>query len=106
MLDPASAPKAGLMLRWTDRTVTSPPPLHRPGKLGARRRRICHSGSMSDEQNDSDRKDPKELMREALERKHASGHRSAEAANNTGRMSGGPHGPVGGKRMFRRKAGG
>jgi hypothetical protein len=61
---------------------------------------------MSDEQNDSDQTDPKELMREALERKHASQHRSAEAARNDGRTSGGPHGPVGGRRTFRRKAGG
>lgn len=61
---------------------------------------------MSDEQNDSSHADPKELMREALERKHANQHRSAEAARDSGRTSGGPHGPVGGKRTFRRKAGG
>lgn len=61
---------------------------------------------MSDEQNASDHTDPKELMREALERKQASHHRSAEAARNNGRTSGGPHGQIGGKRTFRRKAGG
>lgn len=61
---------------------------------------------MSDEQSDSDHTDPKELMREALERKNASHHRSAEAARDSGRASDSPHGQVGGKRTFRRKAGG
>lgn len=46
----------------------------------------------------------KERFREALERKNAAAHRSAEAARNTGSV----HGPeVGGSapRMFRRKSG-
>lgn len=50
--------------------------------------------------------DPKERMREALERKNASQHRSAEGNTKGGKAAGGPHGPVGGKRTFRRKAGG
>jgi hypothetical protein len=60
---------------------------------------------MSDETQDAARPDPKELMKEALDRKQAQHHRTAEAANNK-RTSGGPHGQVGGKRTFRRKAGG
>ncbi|SDB80807.1 hypothetical protein GA0111570_103129 [Raineyella antarctica] len=49
--------------------------------------------------------DPKEQMRAALEAKHA-GHRANDAARNDQRNAqGGPHGQVGGKRQFRRKAG-
>ncbi|HYO18668.1 MAG TPA: DUF5302 domain-containing protein [Dermatophilaceae bacterium] len=61
---------------------------------------------MSAESSDSTGPDPKELMKQALERKQASHHRSAETAANEGRATGGPHGQVGGKRAFRRKAGG
>ena len=61
---------------------------------------------MSDDSPETDTPDTKELMRQALERKHAQRHRTAEATGQEGRASGGPHGPVGGKRTFRRKAGG
>lgn len=49
--------------------------------------------------------DPKEAMRQALERKKAaehSGQRGFDAADDKGHT----HGQVGGKRQFRRKAGG
>lgn len=51
--------------------------------------------------------DPKEAMRQALEKKKQALHGSA-AAGPTGdqKISGGPHGQAGGKRVFRRKSGG
>lgn len=61
---------------------------------------------MSADSGETHDRDPKQLMKEALERKQASQHRSAETAAEGGRTSGGPHGPLGGKRTFRRKAGG
>lgn len=45
-------------------------------------------------------------MREALARKNANHHLSAEAAGKSGPVAGGAHGQVGGKRTFRRKSGG
>ncbi len=48
--------------------------------------------------------DPKERFRQALERKNASGHRTADGV----RAGGAVHGPEvtgGGKRTFRRKTG-
>lgn len=50
---------------------------------------------------------PKERMKAALDAKKAAQHASAAAGpHGAGKASGGPHGPQGGKRTFRRKAGG
>lgn len=61
---------------------------------------------MSEDHNDKTAADPKERMREALERKNAAQHRSSEGNTMGGKAASGPHGPMGGKRTFRRKAGG
>lgn len=51
--------------------------------------------------------DPKEAMRLALERKNQATHASAAAgAAKDRKLTGGPHGQAGGKRVFRRKSGG
>ncbi|WP_203567601.1 DUF5302 family protein [Aestuariimicrobium ganziense] len=51
--------------------------------------------------------DPKEAMRQALERKKAANHASSAAgAHGEGKVSGGPHKAAASKRVFRRKAGG
>ncbi|MDQ2623873.1 MAG: DUF5302 domain-containing protein [Actinomycetota bacterium] len=49
--------------------------------------------------------DTKAKFREALERKKAAGHRSAEGADNTGSVHG-PETSGSSQRMFRRKSGG
>ncbi len=51
-------------------------------------------------------KDPKEAMREALERKKASQHITAAGGDQKDKAAGGPHGKAAQKRQFRRKAGG
>lgn len=51
--------------------------------------------------------DPKEQMRAALAAKKAARHGTAAAGPRGGaKASGGPHGQQGGRRQFRRKAGG
>lgn len=52
--------------------------------------------------------DPKEAMRQALERKKAAQHASAAAGpeGSGDKAKGGAHGQQGGKRVFRRKSGG
>ncbi len=50
-------------------------------------------------------KDPKEEMRQALERKQAAHHQSGDPNSETGRKAGGPHGRPASKRVFRRKSG-
>lgn len=50
--------------------------------------------------------DPREAMREALDRKKQQHHESSAAGPAKGQgLSGGPHGQAGGKRVFRRKSG-
>lgn len=56
--------------------------------------------------DDAEARDPKELMREALERKKAARHRDAPGAFGDGPLHGQAHGAMGGKRQFRRKSGG
>lgn len=61
---------------------------------------------MSDPTSSSDSPDPREAMREALERKKQQNHASAANGPNKGSaVPGGPHGPAGAKRTFRRKSG-
>ena len=50
--------------------------------------------------------DPKEQMRAALEAKRNASHGSAAGTQGGPKAAGGPHGQQGGKRTFRRKAGG
>ena len=50
--------------------------------------------------------DPKEQMKAALEAKKNASHGNAASAQTGPKASGGPHGQQGGKRTFRRKAGG
>ncbi|WP_353082411.1 DUF5302 domain-containing protein [Tessaracoccus lapidicaptus] len=50
--------------------------------------------------------DPKEAMRQALERKKQAEHLSASQGVDVGRGQAHAHGKVGGKRQFRRKSGG
>lgn len=50
--------------------------------------------------------DPKEQMKAALEAKKAAAHARDAKSEASGRVTGGPHGQVGGKRVFRRKSGG
>lgn len=67
---------------------------------------------MSDaEHNDAEQTDapldPKEAMRQALERKKQAQQHASDAGVHGDRKQGGQtHGPVGGRREFRRKAGG
>lgn len=49
--------------------------------------------------------DPKEAMRQALERKKNRERPSAAAGTNPDRGHGHSHGPAGGQREFRRKSG-
>ena len=59
------------------------------------------------EANDGDKVvDPKEQMKAALEAKKNAQHGSAAGAQGGAKTAGGPHGQQGGKRTFRRKAGG
>lgn len=60
---------------------------------------------MSDESTNTEPVDPKEAMRQALERKKA-GHGSAGSSVDNDKIHGGPHGKAGAKRTFRRKSGG
>lgn len=53
----------------------------------------------------SEQVDPKEAMRRALEAKKAATHKNADGVGPQKSM-GGPHAKAGGKRQFRRKAGG
>ena len=56
--------------------------------------------------NDTESPDPRDAMREALERKKQQQHGSAAAGPSKGpTVPGGPHGQAGGKRTFRRKSG-
>lgn len=70
---------------------------------------LCHSGAMTEREttgNGSDKTDPRDAMREALERKKNQNHSTAAAGPNKGpTLPGGPHGQAGGKRTFRRKSG-
>lgn len=50
--------------------------------------------------------DPKEAMRQALERKKAAQHHGGEQGASGPKVSGGPHEKAAGKRQFRRKSGG
>ena len=50
--------------------------------------------------------DPKEQMKAALEAKKNASHANTQGAQGGPKASGGPHGQQGGKRTFRRKAGG
>ena len=50
--------------------------------------------------------DPTEQMKAALEAKKNAQHGSAAGAQGGAKAAGGPHGQQGGKRTFRRKAGG
>lgn len=51
--------------------------------------------------------DPKEAMRQALERKRTASHAASNAGTpGEGKVSGGPHKAAAGKRVFRRKSGG
>lgn len=50
--------------------------------------------------------DPKEAMRQALERKNAASRTGMSTGDPTNRPGGQAHGQAGGKRTFRRKAGG
>lgn len=69
--------------------------------------RACHSVVMSESSKDEGKTlDPKEQMKAALEAKKQAQHGSAQGAASSGKNAGGPHGQQGGKRTFRRKAGG
>lgn len=58
------------------------------------------------EQTTQEPLDPKEAMRQALERKKQAEHLSASHGVEADRGRGHAHGKVGGKREFRRKSGG
>lgn len=62
-------------------------------------------GRMSTDADNPAPLDPKEQMKAALEAKKNAQHLHAEGAASKGKQ-GGAHGPQGGKRQFRRKAGG
>lgn len=57
------------------------------------------------EEPQQDKLDPKEAMRQALERKKQKEHFSASQGVEAGKAEGHAHGKVGGKREFRRKSG-
>ncbi|MBB1508796.1 DUF5302 domain-containing protein [Tessaracoccus sp. MC1756] len=62
---------------------------------------------MSDAEQTDAPLDPKEAMRQALERKKQAEHLSANAGTHGERKQGGQaHGPAVGRREFRRKSGG
>ena len=67
----------------------------------------CESGGMNAAESSPDRPiDPKEQMKAALEAKKAAQHAGASGGGSPhAKASGGPHGPQGEKRQFRRKAG-
>lgn len=50
--------------------------------------------------------DPKEAMRQALERKKQAHHDNQQGPSGEQKLTGGPHGPAAAKRVFRRKSGG
>ena len=60
---------------------------------------------MSEEQ-EGQRLDPKEAMRQALERKKQGQQHQGPGGHDADRAQGQAHGQMGGKRQFRRKAGG
>ena len=98
-----SADPAINRLRRLERTTTRAYPLDGP-PAG------CKSVPMSTpenaEQPDAGAVDPKEQMRVALEAKKAAQHASAAAGPHGEGKAGGPQHQQGGKRTFRRKAGG
>lgn len=61
---------------------------------------------MSDAKDGDKVVDPKEQMKAALEAKKNAQHANAGGTQTGPKASGGPHGQQGGKRTFRRKAGG
>ncbi|MHA6523054.1 DUF5302 domain-containing protein [Tessaracoccus sp. G1721] len=61
---------------------------------------------MSESEQPTEKLDPKEAMRQALERKKAAEHLSASHGVDAERGQVHAHGKVGGKREFRRKSGG
>ncbi|MHA6513085.1 DUF5302 domain-containing protein [Tessaracoccus sp. Z1128] len=61
---------------------------------------------MSEPEQEQQKLDPKEAMRQALERKKSAEHLSASSGVDADRGQGHAHGKVGGKREFRRKSGG
>lgn len=58
------------------------------------------------EQHDEKPLDPKEAMRQALERKKQAESHHGTGGPDTDRAQGHAHGQMGGKRQFRRKSGG
>ena len=58
----------------------------------------------ADTSAEAEQDDVKRKFREALERKQAQRHRSEQSAGKDGKAHN-AHGPVGGKRSFRRKSG-
>jgi len=67
---------------------------------------VCNSVLMSDAKDDDQVVDPKEQMKAALEAKKNAQHGGSTGVQGGPKASGGPHGQQGGKRAFRRKAGG
>ncbi len=63
-------------------------------------------GRMTDAKDADKPLDPKEQMRAALEAKKNAQHGGTTGVQGGPKASGGPHGQQGGKRTFRRKAGG
>ena len=57
------------------------------------------------ESNEPEKIDPKEAMRQALERKKQAEHMSSSHGVTADRREAHTHGKVGGKREFRRKSG-
>ncbi len=56
--------------------------------------------------SDQEAIDPKEAMRQALERKKAGQSSGSSHLEGGNKVAGGPHGQAGAKRVFRRKSGG
>lgn len=74
---------------------------------------MCESDSMSDDKAKDEAAeapdaglDPKEAMRQALERKKQGGHGPGGHGDHHRNGGGKAHGPAAGRREFRRKAGG
>lgn len=63
-----------------------------------------HEPAPAAEPGETTEDEVKQKFREALERKQAQNHRAEQAAGNSGKAHN-AHGPVGGKRTFRRKSG-
>lgn len=61
---------------------------------------------MSDSNDTAEPLDPKEAMRQALERKKAAEHEGQARVDADREQGGHAHGPAGAKRVFRRKSGG